>query len=682
MLHAEDLSLINGAARRERRWVWPTVGLSVSGAVTISVAVGISRVDPRHDTGVVWLTMAFLPLLTAGVLIAALRPRSPLGWMLLAVGTAAELGQLQRALVGRPGASSNAWLVLGGDVLWWLTVPLVPAVLLLLPDGRVRSRRWRPLFAAALLLWTLLGVAIVFAPGPLGGLSDDLSPLDNPIGIERVGAVLHTVGRLAQLALGLIFVGAVVGLGMSWWHAPKATRRRLLWLGCPVAVGLLAMVVATASGDGEGAGAQVGLVMLLVVLPIALCASMLSSDLASIDRVASRAIVYGLLTTLLTGAYVLLALSVGSLIPGTGRDIGVIVATSAVAVSFAPIRDRIRVGVERRLFGATANHAAAVAQLGRALIPFGERPALAGILDALAETFAAPFVQLTTVGGTSASIGVADGPLTRRSLVWGGGSAGELVISLPVHSRRTRSDEGATELLDTVCPFLAVALCVVSMVEEVQESRAVLVEAIEDERRRIRRDLHDGLGPALAGIGLGLETLGNLSHSQSHEFRNRLSRLRDDVANVYEDLRLLSRGLRPPPLDELGLVGALRSQAARLTEGGSPLEVRVDVGGPRGALGSLPAAVELAAYHVVMEAMTNVVRHAHAIACEVTLTRGDDLRLEIRDDGCGLGSHLPGVGLQSMRDRCEQLGGRLDLAQFNGSGTIVTALLPIREEAT
>lgn len=678
MSHSEDRGLIDGSLSRDRRWVWPTAGMAVSGAVTMSVAVAISRIDHRHGAGSVWLTLEFLPLLSAGVLIAALRPRSPLGWMLLAVATAAELGQLQRTMATQPWAMSNGWVAWAGDVLWWLAVPLVPAVVMLLPDGRLRSRRWRPIFVATLVLWALLGVAIMFAPGPLGGMGDDQSLLVNPVGIERLGAVLHQVGRSAQVGLLVVLVVGTVGFAMSWWHAQKAARRRLLWLGCPVVVGLLALVGATASGDGEGVAAQIGLLMLFVLLPVGLCASVLSSDLASIDLLASRALVYGLVAAMLTGAYVLLALSVGSLVPGSSRDLGVVVATAAVAVSFAPVRDRIRVAVDRRLFGATANHAAAVAQLGRALTPLGERPALASLVDALAETLAAPYVQLTAADGTAVSRGRADGPLIRRALVWGGRPAGELVIGLPVRLRRLRSHDGAIELVDTLCPFVAVALCEVSMAQEVQESRAGLVAAIEDERRRIRRDLHDGLGPALAGIGLGLETIGNLPAAQNPEIRGRLARVRDDVANVYDDLRLLARGLRPPPLDELGLVGALRSQAARLQGGCGPLAVRVDVVDHQESIGSLPAAVELAAYHVVMEAMTNVVRHAGASSCAVTLTRSDDLMLEVRDDGCGIGEHAPGVGLQSMRDRCEQLGGRLDLAQVDNSGTIVTARLPIR----
>jgi signal transduction histidine kinase len=211
-------------------------------------------------------------------------------------------------------------------------------------------------------------------------------------------------------------------------------------------------------------------------------------------------------------------------------------------------------------------------------------------------------------------------------------------------------------------------------VGELQRSRERLVTTREEERRRLRRDLHDGLGPALAGAALKVEAAENLLASDLDGASGLLQDARAEIQDAVAEVRRLVYALRPPALDELGLVGALREQAQRLGVGE---RVRVEVDAPE-QLDGLPAAVEVAAYRIAMEAMTNVARHAHAHVCRVRLSVNGALELEISDDGHGLPSgHRAGVGLTSMHERADELGGTCTVERIDGSGTRVSARLPL-----
>lgn len=216
---------------------------------------------------------------------------------------------------------------------------------------------------------------------------------------------------------------------------------------------------------------------------------------------------------------------------------------------------------------------------------------------------------------------------------------------------------------------------------ELIRQREALVVAREEERRRLRRDLHDGLGPTLAAVGLRAETaaaqldVGSITEAQAS-----LGELSREVEAAMVDVRRLVDGLRPPALDELGLIGAIDEQARRL-EGPRPggRTLRISVIGPRDdGLPILPAAIEVAAYRIAVEAVTNVVRHADADRCHVRIDATDTLRIEVSDDGRGIPTGTgPGTGLESMTARATEVGGRLDLERVAGGGTRVVAVLPL-----
>ncbi|WP_324273332.1 sensor histidine kinase [Blastococcus brunescens] len=215
-----------------------------------------------------------------------------------------------------------------------------------------------------------------------------------------------------------------------------------------------------------------------------------------------------------------------------------------------------------------------------------------------------------------------------------------------------------------------------SLAAELQHSRGQLVTAREEERRRLRRDLHDGLGPSLGAVVLRIDTARNLAGAGRAEDADRVLRqARDDVAAALADVRRLVHDLRPPALDDLGLAAAVRQQAERLLAPGTVVTVDAGPGAD-----DLPAAVEVAAYRIASEALTNVARHARATTCRIELARDRDgsLVVTVTDDGAGIAPDAPaGVGLVSLRERAAELGGRCSVTCPPDGGTVVRAVLPV-----
>jgi signal transduction histidine kinase len=198
----------------------------------------------------------------------------------------------------------------------------------------------------------------------------------------------------------------------------------------------------------------------------------------------------------------------------------------------------------------------------------------------------------------------------------------------------------------------------------------------EEERRRLRQDLQDGLGPRLAGITLGLEIAARTTAREDSTVALLVETLRAETATSVEEVRRIIADLRPPALDQIGLVAALRQHADLLSSRSSG-RLHVDVEVDAAPLPPLPAAVEVAAYRIALEAMTNTVRHSGARHCRVSVALDGALRLTVRDDGSGLPASAPGVGLTSMRDRAEELGGTCRVVFTEGEGTCVEAVLPV-----
>jgi signal transduction histidine kinase len=252
--------------------------------------------------------------------------------------------------------------------------------------------------------------------------------------------------------------------------------------------------------------------------------------------------------------------------------------------------------------------------------------------------------------------------------------------------------QGDRRLLEDLARQAEVAVHAVRLTTDLQRSRESLVTTREEERRRLRRDLHDGLGPTLASFALRLNAARKLVRPKPEDAEEMLSRLKDQTQDTVGDVRRLVYGLRPPALDDLGLVAAISQQAEShgfvyggYSEDAATMAVEEDrvvfsSEAPEDLL-PLPAAVEVACYRIVQEALTNVARHAHAKTCHVDLSvdrAGGVLELEVRDDGVGMPeTRRAGVGLSSMRERAEELGGTCVVEPGPEGGTRVLARLPL-----
>jgi two-component system, NarL family, sensor kinase len=249
-------------------------------------------------------------------------------------------------------------------------------------------------------------------------------------------------------------------------------------------------------------------------------------------------------------------------------------------------------------------------------------------------------------------------------------SEGQLKIGLrPGERDLAAADQRALAMLtDPVA--VAVHSTVVS--EELQASRERIVAAREEERRRLRRELHDGLGPTLTGIAFAADAAANTIDNDPEQSRRLLTTLRDTRA-ALADVRRLVDNLRPPALDELGLVGALQQRAEQLAwrGDGAAVDIKLDV---PDELPQLPAAVEVATYRIATEALTNVVRHSKATKALVRVAVDDQLEVSITDDGPPNGRWSPGVGLTAMRERVAELGGAFEAGPSATGGSVLASI--------
>jgi signal transduction histidine kinase len=299
------------------------------------------------------------------------------------------------------------------------------------------------------------------------------------------------------------------------------------------------------------------------------------------------------------------------------------------------------------------------------------------LLPALARDIARglrlPFVRITTADGRASAVGEQAGEVRRLPLIHGGMVVGELTAGAREPGRDLSRRDQAT--LREVAGYAAIVVHALRLTGDLERSRERIVVTREEERRRLRRDLHDGLGPALAAIALQLEVVGDLAGGQDTPAGRLAGTLRDQLRTAIADVRRIVDDLRPAILDDLGLAEALRTRASQFATA-SGLHVRVDIG----PVPPLSAAAEIAILHIAAEALANVTRHARARQCQITLgTAGELAELTIADDGTGpppAGTPGRGVGLDSMRQRATELGGSFTIEARPAGGTMIRALLP------
>jgi signal transduction histidine kinase len=514
----------------------------------------------------------------------------------------------------------------------------------------------------------LLAVAFLLVPAALSPGRLDNHPADNPLALAGAGPVLRFVGSLGFPLVLAGFAAGVLALAVRWRRAEAGGReRRQLSLLLLAAVLVFAIVLLPDSGRTPAWASAVALGVIALV-PAAIGVAVLRHRLYDIDIVLNRSLVYAGLTASIVALYAAAVWALGSPV----HDWTGAVAIGLIGALVLPLRTALQRAVDRGMYGDRGDPYAALsrltAQLQAAAAPGAALPAVA---QAIADSLRLPHVAVETADGGCATAGESHGgPLQTLPLVHQGRQVGRLTVE--GRDRRPVSPRDLQLLTELARPAGA-AVSAAALADALSASRARLVQAREEERRRLRRDLHDGLGPTLAGIGLGLDLVG--SEEDRDAATRMLSELRKETTAAVEDVRRLVDGLRPPALDEVGLMPAIRQQAERLAlrSPGLLMEVRSS-----GDLPTLSAATEVAAYRIAVEAVSNTIRHAGARSCTVEVAADGVLELRVTDDGRGFDpGQAAGVGMAAMGERAAEVGGTCTVTRAGLHGTRVVAVLPL-----
>lgn len=600
---------------------------------------------------------------TCGAILAWFRPRNPTGWLLMAVGlaqgtTAAVTPLLVAGAALGWSSTTMAALATAYAYGWpWSIGVLLPTALLRFPDGHLPSRAWRWVGVAILVVGSLF--VVMMGSEPANVTLDDGRVVSHPLTLtnhDRFAALWSIVG------LGVLgsYVGAFSGLFARYRRGNETQRRQLLWLLLGVGAALLVPLPTAQFNTGP-----ILLILVICLIPTAIAIAILRHNLLDIRLVVSRAVLWLALTALVVAGYIGLAAVIGLWLAERTTSL---LAALLVALAFNPLRLRAQRAVDRLFYGFGRDPVRAVAQVEDQL---GRSRDLQELLEAIRGTLQLPYAALELAADRSEIAATSSRPPAahhRRPLTYANTHVADLIVGLRAGERRIRAADD--RVLDLLAAPLSVAVHATTLSTELQRSREELIEARERERRRLRRDLHDGLGPTLTGVTHKADAARNLLETEPDRAAELLGSLQKDVRNAIGDIRRLIHDLRPPALDDLGLLAALR-QYVELVDEGRPDALSVGFNAPT-SLPPLSAAVEVAVYRVAIEALTNTVRHAQARHVWIRLSLDDSLRLEVTDDGPNrVGSWRAGIGLTAMSERVDELGGTLVAGPAPGGGRVL-----------
>jgi signal transduction histidine kinase len=687
-------------------------------AATASLALVNRASLPNLDAADPTSIVVPIGIAVLGMLVASRRPRNPIGWLFLfnaVVGglQGVEDQYVRFALVTHPSSLPLvAWAAWLNSWTLYLIFPAggVALLMLLLPDGRLPSRRWRPVVAIAVASTAATVVLTALSPGPLAMSSNGVNfpPPTNPVGLALFQGIFTTGASTTALNGVTWFLGLIVLLVAA--AAPLVRMRRskgeprqqLKWIAYAVLTTAVAIVPFSFLAGTVLPNWTFDLPIIVgfgVALPAAAGIAIFKHRLYDIDVVISHTVVYGSLAVFITAVYVGIAVGIGALIGGGGKpNLGLsILATAIVAVGFQPVRERVQRVANRLVYGKRATPYEVLSQ-------FSERVAESYATDDVMPRMARVLAEGT--GAQRADVWLRSGSVWRNAAVWPvdavafastpaedgnlpSSSRGDRVVAvrhqgelLGALSVTKRSGESLTPVEENLLSHLAgqagLVLKNVGLTGDLQArlvdlraSRQRLVTAQDEERRRLERNLHDGAQQHLVAIKVKLGLAEMLASRDPEKARATIEELKGDADEALETLRDLARGIYPPLLADRGLVAAVESQARKAT-----VAVTVDGAG----IGRYSQEVEAAVYFAVLEALQNVQKYAEASSVVVRF-REDENRLafSVADDGRGfdIATVSRGSGLTNMEDRLDALGGELHVASSAGKGTSLRGWLVI-----
>ncbi|MGW5263751.1 sensor histidine kinase [Microbispora sp. NPDC004025] len=676
------------ATDRTAAWTAPVAAAVALALVAATVIVDMCNsgvaASPGADLAIAnWPSaMAGLAQALPGALLLRRLPRHPVAWVLIVSGLEWALNGFLGAWSlyaiytspGAPGASAVYWLFarFGSALLMGL-----PLLILLFPDGRLPAAgAWRWLSVASLVLTALLPALLLVVPMDVMArynatpIPAEISRLAlDPVSIPLPYDVWAPVLAVAYAAVPVSLVVPFAVMLHRYRVAGADRRAQIRWLTWSALVSMFVLLLQFV--------APVEVTAMLFCFAVALTSAAVlvavtKYRLYDIDRLLPATVLYGLLALSVVVIDVAVFTVAGSTL---GERDSALAAIAIVAVVYAPLRGWLWRAVRRLLRGGRDDPYGMVSTLAERLeLATDPDDQLLALARTVAGAFRLPYVrvEIERAGGARSIVehGSPHGPSLSLPVAYRGEVVGRLMLC------RADLTERDQRLLGDLVRQAAAAARASELSADLQRIRVQLVGTREEERRRLRRDLHDGLGPSLGAVALRIETARNLARSAPEQSDRMLEQAAADVAAVLADVRRLVHDLRPPALDELGLRRAVEQQAERVRSGRLKVAVTSE-----GDLGSLPAAVEVAAYRIVSEALANVVRHSGAAHCDITIgVRERALEVTVRDDGSGIGADVTaGVGMLSLRERAAELGGGCEVVCPPGGGTLVRALLPLQE---
>ena len=609
--------------------------------------------------------------LSIGWLLIRSRSRSGfvtyLAFWAVASGQAMFPPSIPDYLPGQPVAQTIARLATTLAIGGLLSLPLV------FPDGRFVPR------------WTILPAAYAFYGVGSFAFDVNIDPVPRGGGIPE--AVL-TVGLIGAIIYSVVYRYRRVS------NPLQRQQTRLASFG--LVIGVFGFFLGDAfmrniDSTVFGVVSLIGFLLLMPILTtmplITIAIAVLKHNLFDMDVVISKTIIGVVMTMAITGTYIGIVVGIGSLLATESNLLLSLLATVLVAVGFQPLRQQVQRFTNRVLFGDRDDPYVVLSRVGQQIggsTSAGEL--LPHIVRSTAEALRLPYVALLLERSGEqvmvASTGASLGPNLRMPVTYQGQMIGSLEVS-----PRSRGEVFSTEdrrLLEDLARQFGVAAHSVGLAEDLQRSREQIVASREEERRRLRREIHDGLGAQLAALIMQAGSAKTKLQTDPELADQELESLRGELRAAVTEVRRLVQGLRPPALDELGLIGALEARLSHFDRSGldddaPPLRIVFENGDD---LRGLSAATEVAAYRIVDEAITNIVRHAGATEARVAIhLRGDTLAIDVTDDGIGIKEEeisSNGIGLQTMRERALELGGRCRIvSNAPGNGTTVSVLLPL-----
>jgi signal transduction histidine kinase len=653
---------------------------------------------------------AFIPLAivmmfgwtTVGALLASRNPKNPIGWVMMTFGLGFLLSGLSEELSiyahetnpgGLPFGAFYPWLA---SWMFLIGITPIPVLLLLYPTGRVLTKRWRPVLWAVIGASALASIATILRAERL--YAGDVVRVPNPTAVPS----LDRVAQLVQQTVGIGYLAVlaplcILALILRFRRSRGVERQQIRWLVYVGAISGVALVAAIVTGIGlendettlaNEVSFYVFFIALGLGIPAAIGLALLRYGLWDLDVVLKKTLVAAILVILITGVSLLALLIAGALVVGPVRDepLLVLVAGFLIGAIAWPLLRLARRIADRLVYGGRATPYEVLTDFsGKMAETYSTEDVLPRTASILGAGTGAEAVTIwLLVGGEfrpaagwpgdtrpdepQPSAALADLDQGTFEVRHQGELLGAITVRMPANDPMNPSKE---RLIRDLASQAGLVLRNVRLIEELRQSRRRIVAAVDEGRRQLERNIHDGAQQQLVALSvkLGLaDAVLDRDPAKAHTF---LAELREETNDALENLRDLARGIYPPLLADEGLAPALEAQARR-----SPVPVRVS----RDGIGRYPQDVEATVYFCVLEALQNVTKYANASSVDIDIRQGDGaLTFEIRDDGTGFDPATAprGTGLQGMADRVEAIGGTLLVRSAPGDGTTVSGTLPI-----